>query len=222
MPRTLKEYITAKSGDDSSYVVDEMEYHWLETLSLDTWNSEHFSILPVMVVFVGKSGPDPEWTRLCVSDRMLCTTTHDGWMDDKSKLAWLNVCIEDDTNPYGERPQLSNFDGHWSNETIEYSVRMEEAKVTGLETPGHHTAALQQMDQRGGPIQHANRVAVPCCAATPVLGQWGTQRSCGSLKCRSLPRTHLLFVLSRRRKSAGTKMNMESCRTIQLGLSTNR
>jgi hypothetical protein len=159
MPRTLKEYITAKSGDDSSYVVDEMEYHWLETLSLDTWNSEHFSILPVMVIFVGKSGADPEWTRLCRSDRMLCTTTHDGWMDDKSKLAWLNVCIEDGTNPYGERPQLSNFDGHWSNETIEYSARMEEAQVTGLETPGHHTAALQQMDQRGGPIQHANRVA---------------------------------------------------------------
>ena len=62
---------------------------------------------------------------------MLCTTTHDGWMDDKSKLAWLNVCIEDGTNPYGERPQLSNFDGHWSNETIEYSARMEEAQVTG-------------------------------------------------------------------------------------------
>jgi hypothetical protein len=37
-----------------------MEYQWLETLSLDTWNSENFSILPVMVVFVGKSGPDPE------------------------------------------------------------------------------------------------------------------------------------------------------------------
>ena len=136
-----------------------MEYQWLETLSLDTWNSENFSILPVMVVFVGKSGPDPEWTRLCVSDRMMCTTTRDGWMDDKSKLAWLNACIEDDTNPYGERRQLSNFDGHWTNETIEYSARMEEAMVTGLETPGHHTAALQQMDQRGGPIQHANRVA---------------------------------------------------------------
>ena len=90
---------------------------------------------------------------------MLCTTTRDGWMDDKSKLAWLNACIADGTNPYGERRQLSNFDGHWTNETIEYSVRMEEAKVTGLETPGHHTAALQQMDQRGGPIQHANRVA---------------------------------------------------------------
>jgi len=77
MPRTLKDYITAKSGDGSSHVIDEMEYQWLETLSLDTWNSENFSILPVMVVFVGKSGPDPEWTRLCVSDRMLCTTTHD-------------------------------------------------------------------------------------------------------------------------------------------------
>ena len=81
-------------------------------------------------------------------------------MDDKSKLAWLNVCIEDGTNPYGERPQLSNFDGHWSNETIEYSARMEEAKVTGLETPGHHTAALQQMDQRGGPCSVA--ALCPC------------------------------------------------------------
>ena len=159
MPATLEDYITSRAGDDNSYLLDEMEFRWLDTLSLDIWNSVSFSILPVMVVFVGKTGPDPEWTRLCVSDRMYCTTTHDGWMDDKAKLSWLEICIADDTNPYGERPQIPQFDGHWTIETLEYSITMELAKMTGLETPGHHTAALQQMDQRGGPIQHANRIA---------------------------------------------------------------
>ena len=159
MPRTLKEFILNEAGDDGTYIIDDTEFAYLEKLSLDTWNSDHFSILPVMVIFVGKSGPDPEWTRLCISDRMLCTTTHDGWMDEASKLAWLKASIADKTNPYGERPTMPNFDGHYTNETVEYSITLEEALMCGLETPGHHTAVLQQMDQRGGPIQHANRIA---------------------------------------------------------------
>jgi hypothetical protein len=68
-------------------------------------------------------------------------------------------------SPLGDtdRSTIFQVDQHYSNETIELSVALEEDGNIGLNTPGHHTAALQHMDQRGGPIQHANRILRSLC-----------------------------------------------------------
>jgi hypothetical protein len=68
-------------------------------------------------------------------------------------------------SPLGDpdRSTIFQVDQHYSNETIELSVALEEDGNIGLNTPGHHTAALQHMDQRGGPIQHANRILRALC-----------------------------------------------------------
>ena len=64
-------------------------------------------------------------------------------------------------SPFGDdnRRMIDQRDQHYSNESIEQSLAQEADGNIGLGTPGHHTAALQHMDQRGGPIQHANRYA---------------------------------------------------------------
>jgi hypothetical protein len=56
-----------------------------------------------------------------------------------------------DTEPFYILPVMLIF----SNETIELSKR--DGSID-LNTPGHNTTALQQMDQRGGPIQRTNRI----------------------------------------------------------------
>ena len=153
MPESLTDM--AHSGD-----LTDAEYCWLTSLSLDSWDSKWFYLLPVMVIFAAKGGVDPSWLKHVVSDKMMCATTHDGWMDEDTKLRWYKAARAAQGSPLGDllRRIIFQVDQHYSNETIELSVALEEDGNIGFNTPGHHTAALQHGDQRGGPIQHANRI----------------------------------------------------------------
>jgi len=75
------------NGDDSDILTDD-EMTWLNSLSLDTWDSPHFFVYPVLVLLARSTGPDTAWTKHCKSDKMCAGTTPDGWMDEASKLAW--------------------------------------------------------------------------------------------------------------------------------------
>ena len=132
---------------------------WLESLSLDTWDSPNFFVYPVLMLLARSTGPDTEWTKHCKSDKMFAGTTPDGWMDEASKLEWYRCAKTFPLSPFAStRRFIDQRDQHYSNESIEQSLEQEQDENIGLGTPGHHTAALQHMDQRGGPIQHANRL----------------------------------------------------------------
>ena len=149
-------------GHDSDLISDD-EMAWLDTLSLDTWDSADFFLYPVLVLFARSSGPNPDWTKHCKSEKMLAGTTHDGWMDEASKLLWYEFTRAYPYSPFGNtgRRIIDQRDQHFSNETVKQSLMQEQDNNVGVGTPGHHTAALQHMDQRGGPIQHANAFLRP-------------------------------------------------------------
>ena len=145
-------------GNDDDLLTDS-ETAWLEKLSLDTWDSPFFFVYPVLVILARSTGPDDSWTKHCKSDKMLGITTSDGWMDEDSKLKWYRCAKTFPHSPFARSERfIDQRDQHYSNESIPQSVEQEADDNIGLATPGHHTAALQQMDQRGGPIQHANRI----------------------------------------------------------------
>ena len=145
----------------AAFELTDTQYDVLNTLSLDTWDSSDFFLLPVAVIFPRKGGPDPAWARYAVSEKMRVYTTDDGWMDDVTKLKHYNCYGEFPHSPYRStvRHVIEQRDGHWSNETIAQSEAYVRDNNTGLRTPGHHTAVLQGGDQRGGPNQHSNRIA---------------------------------------------------------------
>ena len=149
------------SGDHSGIFNDD-EYAWLTSLSLDSWDSEFFHLLPVIVIFAAKSGANPGWLKHCKSPKMMCTTTPDGWMNEDTKFNLYKMARTAHLSPLGdpERKIVHQVDQHYSNESLEISYALERDGNIGLNTPGHHTAALQHADQRGGPIQHANRILV--------------------------------------------------------------
>ena len=90
----------------------------------------------------------------------VCLTTLDGWMNAFAKFEWYKAARAMPGSPLGNKSRriIHQVDQHYSNETIELSLALEDDENIGLNTPGHHTAALQHGDQRGGPIQHANRI----------------------------------------------------------------
>ena len=137
MPESL---LNALHGIDLS---DE-EHEYPEFLTLHTFDTDHFHILPLLVLFAARSGVDPSWLRHCKSKKMMCMTTPDGWMDEKSKLAWYKAARKARCSPLADRERrvLHQVDQHYSNETIELSALLEEDNNIGLNTPGHHTAAL--------------------------------------------------------------------------------
>ena len=149
-------------GHDSD-MLSEQEIAWLDTLSLDTWDSYDFYLYPVMVILSRTGGPNTDWTKHCKSKKMLGYTTHDGWMDEAAKLKWYEAAREFPFSPFGDvnRRFIDQRDQHYSNDSIEQSLAQERDNNVGLGTPGHHTAALQHMDQRGGPIQHCIRILKP-------------------------------------------------------------
>eukprot|EP00966_Prymnesium_polylepis_P285858 6603337-Prymnesium_polylepis.1 len=94
---------------------------------------------------------------------MYAGATADGWMDEASKLEWYMKARAAPGCPFADvsRRTIDQRDQHYSNDSIAQSQMQEQDNNIGLGTPGHHTAALQHMDQRGGPIQHANRILRP-------------------------------------------------------------
>ena len=140
--------------------LDDDDFSLLRQLSLDTFDSDDFYMLPVLVLFARKGGADPAWTRHCVSDKMLVGTTPDGWMTEAWKLRWYKHVRLLRNNPMANinRTILDQKDGHYSNLTVELSLEIEKDGNIGVITRGHHTGALQVPDVRGGPNFHANRI----------------------------------------------------------------
>jgi hypothetical protein len=69
-------------------VLDDDNYAYLMSLSLDSFDTPYFHILPVMVIFAAQGGANPEWLKHCHSSKMMAYTTLDGWMDEEAKLKW--------------------------------------------------------------------------------------------------------------------------------------
>ena len=136
MPESLTDM--AHSDD-----LTDTENSWLMTLTADTWDSASFYLLPVIVIFAAKGGVDPSWLRFVKSDKMMCATTHDGWMDEATNLRWYKAERAAHGSPLGDvlRSIIFQVNQHYSNETIELSIALEEDNNIGLNTPGHHTAA---------------------------------------------------------------------------------
>ena len=148
-------------GLSDSDIISDEEFTWLSQLSLDSWDSPNFFIYPVLVLVARAAGPNDNWTKHCKSDKMFVGTTSDGWMDEHMKFEWYQHSKSFPHSPFGDanRRMIDQRDQHYSNESIRQSLQQEADGNIGIGTPGHHTAALQHMDQRGGPIQHANRYA---------------------------------------------------------------
>eukprot|EP00966_Prymnesium_polylepis_P167402 3870141-Prymnesium_polylepis.1 len=147
-------------GDSQDFSDDEIA--WLNALTLDTWDSPDYYVYPVLVLFARASAND-DWVKHCKSDKMYAGATSDGWMDEASKLGWYKKARTAPGCPFADvsRRTIDQRDQHYSNDSIAQSQLQEHDNNVGLGTPGHHTAALQHMDQRGGPIQHANRILRP-------------------------------------------------------------
>ena len=114
------------SGDASDDISDE-EMAWLEMLSLDSWDSPDFYVYPVLVLFAKATGPDPDWTKHCKSDKMFGGTTADGWMDEESKVLWYEKAKTFPHSPFARaRRFIDQRDQHYSNESIRQSLMQEE------------------------------------------------------------------------------------------------
>lgn len=80
-------------------------------------------------------------------------------MTEPVKQYWQGTLGDFPYSPYraGKRT-IHQSDQHYSNLTLAQIEMQRSLSIIPLFTPGHHTAVLQQADQEGGPIQHANRL----------------------------------------------------------------
>ena len=120
------------------------------------WDSDDFCILPGLLIFnAGDSAPDPAWSNFVHDkDRLLLASTESGYVNNDLKHKWYTHCKSLEFVPWGKRPSLPTADHHSSNESVQMSIEMEEDEVYLAGGPGHSTHLLQDLDQRGGPIQH--------------------------------------------------------------------
>ena len=154
-PTFLDEWLKKRS---STCDLDEDKLGYLNSLSLETWNSDYFRIYPLLIIFPAAT-VDPEWLSLCKSKYVMVAATEDGWMNEETKVSWFKKCIELGFPPFaGGQSIINQSDGHYSNLSLELLQLQKQYCVDTLITPGHHTAVLQQADQRGGPIHLTNMI----------------------------------------------------------------
>eukprot|EP00966_Prymnesium_polylepis_P104979 2431799-Prymnesium_polylepis.1 len=124
------------------------------------WDDDDFCVLPGLLIFEGKTAADPAWLNLVHDrDRMMIATTESGFIDTSHKYQWYRRCKTIPECPFGKKPMIPQADSHASNESVEMSAEMElEDKAFLVAPPGHSTHLTQQLDQRGGPIQHFKRI----------------------------------------------------------------
>eukprot|EP00966_Prymnesium_polylepis_P230081 5323932-Prymnesium_polylepis.1 len=124
------------------------------------WDCESFCVLPGLLIFnAGDSAPDAAWSNLVVDkDRLLITSTESGYVNADLKLKWYRHCKAQPWCPWGKRPTFPTADHHSSNDSVELSLEMENDEAYLAGGPGHSTHLLQDLDQRGGPIQHDKRI----------------------------------------------------------------
>jgi hypothetical protein len=91
---------------------------------------------------------------------MMVAVTPDGWMDEATKASWFSRAKQNRLSPFADPGQckIMQSDQHYSNLSLDLLLDQIESNAVALFTPGHHTAVLQQADQAGGPIQHANSI----------------------------------------------------------------
>lgn len=154
-PTFLDEWLKKRS---STCDLDEDKLGYLNSLSLETWNSDYFRIYPLLIIFPAAT-VDPGWLSLCKSKYVMVAATEDGWMNEETKVSWFKKCIELGFPPFaGGQSIINQSDGHYSNLSLELLQLQKQYGVDTLITPGHHTAVLQQADQRGGPIHLTNMI----------------------------------------------------------------
>ena len=124
------------------------------------WDDDDFCILPGLLIFnAGDTAPDPAWSNLVRDkDRLLVASTESGYVNTDLKHTWYKHSKAQPFLPWGKRPTLPTADHHSSNESIEMSIEMEGDACLLSGGPGHSTHLLQDLDQRGGPIQHWKRI----------------------------------------------------------------
>ena len=124
------------------------------------WDDDDFCILPGLLIFnAGDTAPDPAWSNFMRDkDRLLIASTESGYVNTDLKYMWYKHCKAQAFVPWGKRPTLPTADHHSSNESIEMSIEMEGDDCYLSGGPGHSTHLLQDLDQRGGPIQHWKRI----------------------------------------------------------------
>ena len=129
-------------------------------LPANFWDADDFCVLPALLIFnAGESAPDPAWSNLVHDkDRLIVASTESGYVNNELKHKWYQHCKAQPLVPWGKRPTLPTADHHSSNESVKMSLEMEADEAYLAGGPGHSTHLLQDLDQRGGPIQHAKAV----------------------------------------------------------------
>jgi hypothetical protein len=129
-------------------------------LPANFWDDEDFCLLPALLIFnAGDSAPDPAWSNFVHDkDRLILASTESGYVTTELKYAWYKHCKAQPLVPWGKRPTLPTADHHASNESVAMSLEMEADEAYLAGGPGHSTHLLQDLDQRGGPIQHEKGV----------------------------------------------------------------
>jgi hypothetical protein len=124
------------------------------------WDGDDFCILPGMLIFnAGDTAPDPAWSNFVRDkDRLIIASTESGYVNTELKHKWYKHCKAQEFVPWAKRPTMPTADHHSSNESIDMSAEMEEDECFLSGGPGHSTHLLQDLDQRGGPIQHWKRI----------------------------------------------------------------
>ena len=78
--------------------------------------------------------------------------THNGWINDNAKLAWLKILIQSEDNDVGQYPILLLADGHFTNHNTDFHELCWDNNLFPYTWPGHLTQLLQLMDARQGVI----------------------------------------------------------------------
>ena len=124
------------------------------------WDTENYCILPSLLIFEGKTAPDPAWLNY-VKDKtkMMLATTESGFIVTGAEYEWYQLCKAYPLCPFGKKPCIPFADSHASNESIEMSLEMEADLALLSAPPCHSTHLTAKLDQRGGANQQLKTIA---------------------------------------------------------------
>jgi hypothetical protein len=79
-------------------------------------------------------------------------STHNGWMNDAAKIAYLRILIESDQNNFGKEKIIFMYDGHFTNHNHELLKLCWAHDLFPMVIPPHLTHLMNPMDMRKGVI----------------------------------------------------------------------
>jgi len=79
-------------------------------------------------------------------------STHNGWMNDAAKLAYLRIMVDSDQNNFGKEKLIFMYDGHFTNHNYALLERCWAYNLFPMVIPPHLTHLMNPMDMRKGVI----------------------------------------------------------------------